>query len=1114
MSLCVKIEVLPPAAAPDFMIEQNGMVVLDINDDTTIALSKQLEALTDISKIKTDSVLGFSIPATPKNDLVLKDVVRPNKLNNNYSPIRALLVTGSTVVRQKDLFVISYNKNAGYECELRNGEANWAVALNNLKLKDVVLLDQDFVFSMANINAQNALGEYTDNTNGVRFPLVWYGQWIDSKLDPPLTKINKIGVPDLRPHYSVLWILQKAFCQIGYKFRSPILETDYGRRLIAYILDKDYGSDPTIKENRKFDSKLIGNRQFTEDQRWSSINFDEVYDPGGLYDPAFGYYSGAGVHDINVDMTFDWLNDQDVTGTIDCHVRLCMTFETDSGLMNVVIREEIGTMPAVPLAQGGYSVWNCKFTQENLSIPIAAFIYVTVHFIWHGLYGRPLYLTIHNNSRFWGEPKKVFITEGDSFAVEKLIDPDYTVLDFLKGITHLFAGKFKTDFNLNEVWLYQTYRGDVPGTNDVEGFFIDDESDDLDEYIVPESTIIKTPTRELKRYELIKFKGDGDKAIEKLQLDSDKPYLSYKIDYGAQFDDETVTNENIFFEATHNGYYADQETFDLNIPFMLDNTDGELSFDIKPRVLYWHGLTQQFYSAGFLAVVTIRMFGQDTSNIPFAYQFTDARVGDIVNNVQPSNNIAYGEMATIRRPNILNKDLFHYFWQKWVAEYNFSMTIEVLAHLDRRHFQMFDFRKVAKFTALGKTTYARMLEINNFQVCASTSTPVLLMPNIQVLNECVDLPGDNDPNNPDDPNSSCIGNSPELIIDHIGDCYYFSLGGSANSPISGVTFEYKYDSGATWVAATSLCNPTDGFEVRMIVAFTDECPELTRKRHVDACGNDPILTGSYNYSEECFTALVSGLITSEIDNIIIEYSIDDGVTWLPYTIGTCEPVSAGTILIRAIIEYIDGCPNSEIETEIIIPPDPPECEGTTADVECTNNGMLIRTGVVAGEIALDIIEYRYPPDTTWRIWDEVTPVQPCPFEYRRVIFFCNNECPTYCGPVHECNCANCEAAVSLSHEFNVGVTELTVTANVTGCIESPVFTWSIKDVGDGQTAFTLLPDVTNPLVLNWPGGTSGKVVIKVNVVCGDCLAEDEIPVTEICDDPEGSPQNMAICNDL
>ena len=68
------------------MYINDGVFVFDTDDDFDLRLTKNLEELTDIYKIKVDGILGFDLPATPKNNLVLRRYIDPhgtisNKIN-------------------------------------------------------------------------------------------------------------------------------------------------------------------------------------------------------------------------------------------------------------------------------------------------------------------------------------------------------------------------------------------------------------------------------------------------------------------------------------------------------------------------------------------------------------------------------------------------------------------------------------------------------------------------------------------------------------------------------------------------------------------------------------------------------------------------------------------------------------------------------------------------------------------------------------------------------------------------------------------------------------------------------------------------------------------------
>jgi hypothetical protein len=72
--------------------------------------------------------------------------------------------------------------------------------------------------------------------------------------------------------------------------------------------------------------------------------------------------------------------------------------------------------------------------------------------------------------------------------------------------------------------------------------------------------------------------------------------------------------------------------------------------------------------------------------------------------------------------------------------------------------------------------------------------------------------------------------------------------------------------------------------------------------------------------------------------------------------------SIRTYFSRRRFYYSDGCPPIEITQNFSIPVVPPICNGTTADATCDTLGNITLTGVVVGEVAMDLLVYQL----TWR----------------------------------------------------------------------------------------------------------------------------------------------------
>jgi len=324
-------------AVPQIFNEADGTVRFDTDEEFTTKLNKQLEELTEINKIKTDGIVATSLPSTPKNDFLLKKFTLANIVDNHFIPFTVLVLTGSRALKQQELTVNEF-VNGRYEIELQNATSHWLVQLSKLKMNEVILSEDNFVFDEATITDHNSRGGYDDAEEfGLRFPVVDYGRFIEKKLG--------IGTADLRPYVSPLWYLRKAFCQIGWQFKSTWLESDRGRREIRYLLSKNVGAAANLLELRKFATHTEEVITFVDGIApdtvpfYSAIVFDIVdTDANGDYSTITGYYSGAGVMDIHGTLNlslpngvlFNLYYNSERYYTAEVVARVCFTVETPS----------------------------------------------------------------------------------------------------------------------------------------------------------------------------------------------------------------------------------------------------------------------------------------------------------------------------------------------------------------------------------------------------------------------------------------------------------------------------------------------------------------------------------------------------------------------------------------------------------------------------------------------------------------------------------------------------------------------------------------------------------------------------------------------------------------
>jgi hypothetical protein len=454
-SQCLSIKVIDtPASVPDWQ-RINGYAYLDTDDDFNVRASKKLEQL-EIGQIEIESVLGFSLPGGPLNDLILRSHVLPNVIDNNFESIRVVIMAGSRALRQTQLFILGYNAggNPTYDVEIRTAETDhWIVGAKNLMFEDINLGGL-FTFEEATVTAQNALGQYIDGDIGIRFPLVYFGAW-SSK--------NGIQLIDFRPQYSLLWLLQQGFCALGWSFRSNAFESEYGRRLITYMLDKNYGQDPNLIASRAFNVALTTDiDMFPPENNAIIIIFDNVLsNPGGNYDETTGKYGGACVADFYVKIPYKFkgssssiLNHNIVP--IDVTTKL---YYAHPVFGTVVIESQVTNFTKTEYQDDQFYYVTHEFVARNVQVDPGSQIFVLARYDDDFANNGTGSLQILEGAQFWNDPKQIFLQDGDTFYPSSLLDKSVKFLDFVKGCAHLISGKFATDFNNKVVWLdcpYQT----------------------------------------------------------------------------------------------------------------------------------------------------------------------------------------------------------------------------------------------------------------------------------------------------------------------------------------------------------------------------------------------------------------------------------------------------------------------------------------------------------------------------------------------------------------------------------------------------------------------------------------------------------------------------------
>jgi len=333
------------------------------------------------------------------------------------------------------------------------------------------------------------------------------------------------------------------------------------------------------------------------------------------------------------------------------------------------------------------------------------------------------------------QPDTQSLIRGDVVDLKKLIDCDYFLLDRFKGFIQLIDGRVYTDWNNKTIYVYPRRTADVYGDS-TPGFIDESDTVDLTGTVVCDS-IKQTPVKnELKRYTRLQFRESTDALIT--DIDPLEPFWSRKILNGLELPDQIETRENEFWEPTIERqsttlrqafgisdfpFPALEAVYDLPyLPVMVDNLDGNRSFNILPRIFFAFGVVGQVgtntLSGGFTGLY---WEGAIVTEIGYA---TQARTLELSADFPPhlDASIVFGTLPS---------DLYVTFYLG-LSQINRGGTwVDMLVMMGMNEWQRWNFRQPFLFNYEGRPVVGIGENIRDFAPATDLPTPlrVLVEPN-------------------------------------------------------------------------------------------------------------------------------------------------------------------------------------------------------------------------------------------------------------------------------------------------------------------------------------------------------------------------------------------------
>ncbi len=905
------------------------------------------------------------------------------------------------------------------------------------------------------------------------------------------SKTNTVGplsvnMDDLRPWFFPLPIIRKMFCDIGFTLVSPILESDYGRRLLTYILDPNLHEDNSrkfrIRQPLATGTADIGDRPKTIFQFNERGVFDIKINIAGYFEEVFSTKTAGDTTEDTIAGIYAWVFEGEepiqyvgsnivYNGTIGPYIETIEATE-------VIIK--IGQSLRVWTAGKNSFLTIFDSIEEVPDIEFACNASPEVKFTE--------FFATRSAKFFWSDYGKNELGNNNVLiSATSIIDRELTNLEYLKSIAHILNLKFYTDINTKKVYALQPHDVDLYGEV-LDGFY---EHTDLNIPLLPDTYKVDATPTDVKWHEL-KFKGTD--------------LFSYKIDVSPENSKgETVTSENPLFKAIHlqeygvdavskgiGKLYKSTTSGNYYFPTSVDvpelsDTDtyrpeyGEVEhgviqgkqpksiapkFDQDPMILLSYGRRLQQYTQGLNTKVhggNLIVSGLWAMAVHYhpSLSIVEGSVAAASTDFATTDKtlvfkFVQGTGDFLRRFSRNLTEMLHY---EWIINLYRGLKVQYLVNDNSKQFFENTLRNIYTIQHLGKPYNVYIESIEDFKTCTISPT-IYNLKGLTAVNPICEIYTETEIETEwrGGGGDECEAfNQPAVKIDYeiVNDVIKLTLSGLNTSPVSAVQFEYSTDL-VVWTPAdntsiiTAIIPNASSFTllyVRAIVEYADDC-NVTISTPISVAVCPFLQTDRFDasiYQKPNGDVCVKATITIPVDvtYTIVSFTIDTNGTPVPYTNDTEICGITGDVTFT-LVTAINDCPD---ETQVIVLEyeTPDECpDASTIGLICVDGILFEKTGVLPVAVVItDIIYYQTSVDginwgTEWIIWYG-DPIGAPFIRARRVVTLC--DCPPICTPIIYCE-QDCTAVFTI--ECNDCT--LTVVGDLTGC----TIAWSGTDTGVGN----------------------------------------------------------------
>lgn len=709
-------------------------VYLDLPENFRMPMSKDVERLSDLNKIRVEGALRTSLDRTDTNDAVLVEYLTPLTLDKRSKWLNVVIEVDGIAMAFTRLYIIAKNDDtAKWEVEAALPEDHWAELASQKKINTID-------FGGYTLNAGNVQtsweyptydGDYTptqdvDGWNGAygMWP-VDYGDWVDRAIPDPNTikPVKMMAQEDLRPHVNKMYLLKRGMREIGWELAGLLQETEWARSLWAYLLRPEYwqGKGYDGVEYGKF-CRIIG-RIIDASEVLVANLFTDLFLP--YFDALDFDPTGGGVLPYTSDPN-KWL----------CGIQNPLPFRAKFRFdFRGYIRNQNVSSPRTAVFTIGEiteaNALNDTVTGEILSDDVVFELeanetrFVSFDFEFEldpgqkGALFMSAAVAIYMKKGFWFrcEPANKSFTREDEIDLRTALDPDLTLLDMLKAWVHLVNGRIETNMVTKTIYVHPE-RSSIVYDSTVPGFVRDDiPAIDVTNRVLPNSVKLQFIRPELKRYTLLSFADSTDAHIDE-NLVLTEPLHSRRILNGEDLPNDTDEQSNPVYEPTAEGQSPLLKQNDFSIvnrpnapvpwlPRYWDNTNGERSFDIGPRILFAFGYVRQLNPSpiGTTDIAANYYFDDYDNPVEDIGYATQLRTWELDPTPTLDGNVVFGRAAA---------DLFVNFYIGLTQDNRGGVVVDLLQRITAAEYSTYNFRVPFKFDYEGRELRLPMTSIRDF----------------------------------------------------------------------------------------------------------------------------------------------------------------------------------------------------------------------------------------------------------------------------------------------------------------------------------------------------------------------------------------------------------------